>query len=290
MTATFPDLKGQSVFITGGGSGIGAALTDGFMGQGAKVAFVQRSDASIFAAEMLDKHGVEPFHLACDIANVPTLQAAMEMAADQHGAITVLVNNAANDTRHDLPGTSVEDWDQGMAVNLRPHFFTAQTAAPGMKAAGGGAIINFSSISYMMGNAGYPGYAASKAALRSASEALAMEGAAHGVRVVMVEPGMVDTEFPQATRRSGPATSGEGPYAPLAGELIASFRRWREQHPTPPEAVADAIVAAVAAQDPPFHLPVGEDAVRMSDLRRQVSDAQYLALVAEFLGLDSLRS
>ena len=194
MTATFPDLKGQSVFITGGGSGIGAALTDGFMGQGAKVAFVQRSDASIFAAEMLDKHGVEPFHLACDIANVPTLQAAMEMAADQHGAITVLVNNAANDTRHDLPGTSVEDWDQGMAVNLRPHFFTAQTAAPGMKAAGGGAIINFSSISYMMGNAGYPGYAASKAAITGLTRSLARELGPDRIRVNALMPGWVLTD------------------------------------------------------------------------------------------------
>ena len=194
MTATFPDLKGQSVFITGGGSGIGAALTDGFMGQGAKVAFVQRSDASIFAAEMLDKHGVEPFHLACDIANVPTLQAAMEMAADQHGAITVLVNNAANDTRHDLPGTSVEDWDQGMAVNLRPHFFTAQNAALGMKAAGGGAIINFSSISYMMGNAGYPGYAASKAAITGLTRSLARELGPDRIRVNALMPGWVLTD------------------------------------------------------------------------------------------------
>lgn len=194
MSAVFPDLKGQSVFITGGGAGIGAALTDGFMGQGAKVAFVQRSDASIFAAEMLNKHGAEPFHMACDITNVPTLQAAMEMAADQHGPITVLVNNAANDTRHDLPGTSVEDWDQGMAVNLRPHFFTAQTAAPGMKAAGGGAIINFSSISYMMGNAGYPGYATSKAAITGLTRSLARELGPDGIRVNALAPGWVMTD------------------------------------------------------------------------------------------------
>ena len=194
MSAIFPDLKDQSVFITGGGAGIGAALTDGFMGQGAKVAFVQRSDASIFAAEMLDKHGVEPFHLACDITNIPTLQAAMEMAADQHGPITVLVNNAANDTRHDLPGTSVADWDQGMAVNLRPHFFTAQTAAPGMKAAGGGSIINFSSISYMMGNAGYPGYATSKAAITGLTRSLARELGPDRIRVNALMPGWVLTD------------------------------------------------------------------------------------------------
>ncbi len=194
MSAIFPDLKGQSVFITGGGSGIGAALTDGFMGQGAKVAFVQRSDASLFAAEMQAKHGAPPLNMACDITNVPALQAAMKKAADQHGPITVLVNNAANDTRHTLSDYNVEDWDQGMAINLRPHFFTAQTAAQGMKAAGGGAIINFSSISYMMGNAGYPGYATSKAAITGLTRSLARELGPDKIRVNALMPGWVLTD------------------------------------------------------------------------------------------------
>lgn len=194
MTAIFTDLKDQSVFITGGGSGIGAALTDGFMGQGAKVAFVQRSDASEFAAKMREKHGEAPFHLSCDITNIPALQAAMEEASDQNGPITVLVNNAANDTRHALPDYNVEDWDRGMAINLRPHFFTAQTAAPGMKAAGGGAIINFSSISYMMGNAGYPGYATSKAAITGLTRSLARELGPDKIRVNALMPGWVLTD------------------------------------------------------------------------------------------------
>lgn len=194
MSAVFPDLKDQSVFITGGGSGIGAALTDGFMGQGANVAFVQRSDASIFAAEMQAKHGAAPLNIPCDITDVAALQTAMETAATQNGPITVLVNNAANDTRHDLPGTSVEGWDQGMAVNLRPHFFTAQNAAPGMKAAGGGSIINFSSISYMMGNAGYPGYATSKAAITGLTRSLARELGPDKIRVNALMPGWVLTD------------------------------------------------------------------------------------------------
>ncbi|MEM7267694.1 MAG: SDR family oxidoreductase [Pseudomonadota bacterium] len=194
VSARFSDLDGKSVFITGGGSGIGASLTDGFMSQGAKVAFVQRSDASEFASEMQEKHGVEPFHLTCDITNVPTLQAAMEAAADQNGPITVLVNNAANDSRHELPEYSVEEWDQGMAVNLRPHFFTAQTAAPGMKASGGGSIINFSSISYMMGNAGYPAYATSKAAITGLTRSLARELGPDKIRVNALMPGWVLTD------------------------------------------------------------------------------------------------
>ena len=191
--ATFHDLAGQSVFITGGGSGIGAALTEGFLAQGAKVAFVQRSDASGFADEMAAKYAAPSF-IRCDITDVAALQSAMAEAAEANGPISVLVNNAANDSRHTLDDYSPEDWDAGMAVNLRPHFFTAQAAAPGMKARGGGAIINFSSISYMMGNAGYPGYATSKAAITGLTRSLARELGPDNIRVNALMPGWVMTD------------------------------------------------------------------------------------------------
>ena len=193
-TVTFHDLAGASVFITGGGSGIGAALTDGFLAQGAQVAFVQRSEASGFAAEMQAKHGRAPLFLPCDISDIAALHDAMRAAAKAHGPITVLVNNAANDSRHTLSGTTVEQWDAGQAVNLRPHFFTAQAAAPGMKEAGGGSIINFSSISYMMGNAGYPGYATAKAAITGLTRALARELGPDRIRVNALMPGWVLTD------------------------------------------------------------------------------------------------
>jgi NAD(P)-dependent dehydrogenase (short-subunit alcohol dehydrogenase family) len=191
---TFHDLKGKSVFITGGGAGIGAALSEGFLQQGAKVAFVQRSDASGFVEDMAAKYGTRPLFLKCDITDIPALQAAMATAATAHGAITVLVNNAANDSRHTLADYTVAAWDQGQAVNLRPHFFTAQAVAPGMISAGGGAIINFSSISYMMGNAGYPGYAAAKAAITGLTRGLAREMGPHNIRVNALMPGWVLTE------------------------------------------------------------------------------------------------
>ena len=140
--ATFHDLAGTSVFITGGGSGIGAALTDGFLSQGASVAFVQRSDASDFVVEMAAKHRRAPLFLPCDIADIAALQAAMTTAAGAHGPIRVLINNAADDSRHRLEDYAPADWDHSHAVNLRPHFFTAQAVAPAMRAAGGGAIIN----------------------------------------------------------------------------------------------------------------------------------------------------
>lgn len=191
--ATFHDLSGASVFITGGGSGIGAALTEGFVEQGANVAFVQRSDATAFCDEVAARHGRRPLFMCCDITDIPALQNAMAEAASVHGPIGVLVNNAANDTRHTLAGTSVADWDAAQAVNLRPHFFTIQAAAPGMIAAGGGAIINVSSISYMMGNAGYPAYVAAKAGITGLTRSLARELGQHRIRVNALMPGWVLT-------------------------------------------------------------------------------------------------
>jgi NAD(P)-dependent dehydrogenase (short-subunit alcohol dehydrogenase family) len=192
--ATFHDLEGRSVFITGGGSGIGAALTEGFLEQGAKVAFVQRSDASAFAAQLGEKHDSTPLFLPCDVTDIPALQAAMARAADAHGPITVLVNNAANDQRHAIEGFTVAQWDAMQAVNLRPHFFTVQAAIPGMRAAGGGSIVNFSSISYMMGNGGYEAYTAAKAGITGMTRGLARDLGPDNIRVNALMPGWVLTQ------------------------------------------------------------------------------------------------
>lgn len=197
MTArycTFHDLAGRSVFITGGGSGIGAALTEGFVEQGAKVAFVQRSDATAFVDAVADRLGARPLFIACDITDTAALQAAMARAAEAHGPITVLVNNAANDSRHNLASLDSDAWDRNQAVNLKPHVFTAQAAAPGMKAAGGGSIINFSSISYMMGNGDYPSYVAAKAGITGLTRGLARELGPDRIRVNALMPGWVLTQ------------------------------------------------------------------------------------------------
>jgi NAD(P)-dependent dehydrogenase (short-subunit alcohol dehydrogenase family) len=192
--ATFHDLEGKSVFITGGGSGIGAGLTDGFLEQGAQVAFVQRSDAAAFVAEMAAKHGRPPLFLPCDVTDIPALQGCMAEAAAAHGAITVLVNNAANDRRHPIEGFTVGEWDAMQAVNLRPHFFTVQAAIPGMRAAGGGSVINFSSISYMMGNGRYEAYTAAKAGITGLTRGFARDLGPDRIRVNAIMPGWVLTQ------------------------------------------------------------------------------------------------
>jgi len=189
-----PDLRGASVFITGGGSGIGAALTEGFLRQGARVAFVQRSDANAFCDAMAAQTGQRPLYLPCDITDIPALQAAIATAAKAHGPITVLVNNAANDKRHDTLKVTEEFWDWSLAINLKCYFFAAQAVIPGMRAAGGGSIINFSSISYMMGGAGYPAYTTANSGINGLTRSLAREFGPDRIRVNALAPGWVLTQ------------------------------------------------------------------------------------------------
>lgn len=191
--ATFHDLNGASVFITGGGSGVGAALTDGFMAQGANVAFIGRSDASGFVAEMRDKHGRAPLFMQADMTDTALLHATMQKASDAHGPLNVLINNAANDQRHSLEETTPEFWDWMIEVNLKAYFFACQEAARQMHGEGG-AIVNFSSISYMMGNAGYPIYTTANAGITGMTRSLARELGPKNIRVNALAPGWVLTQ------------------------------------------------------------------------------------------------
>ena len=194
MSATFHDLKGKSVFITGGGAGIGAYLTEGFLAQGAMVAFVQRSDSTAFCNEMEAKHGSRPLFIQCDITDTAGLQAALSKSAEAHGDIEILVNNAANDKRHATSEVDEEFYDWMMAVNLKAYFFACQAVTDGMKAKGGGSIINFSSISYMMGNAGYPLYTTANSGINGMTRSLAREFGSDKIRVNAIAPGWVLTD------------------------------------------------------------------------------------------------
>ncbi|MGR3468098.1 MAG: SDR family NAD(P)-dependent oxidoreductase [Shimia sp.] len=191
--ATFHDLDGASVFITGGGSGIGAALTEGFLRQGAKTAFIGRSDYSAFVDEMEEATGNRPLFIQGDITDVAALRAALDQAEEAHGPLKALVNNAAQDDRHTTEEVTEDYWDRMIAVNLKAYFFAIQHVAPKMAAQGGGSIVNFSSISYMMGNAGYPIYTSANAAITSMSHTIAREFGPKRVRINALAPGWVLT-------------------------------------------------------------------------------------------------
>ena len=192
MNATFHDLQGASVFITGGGNGIGAALTEGFLAQGAKVAFVGRSDAAEFVQKMETTYSNRPLFIQCDINDTHALQSVMDQAASVHGPLNALVNNAANDMRFDAMDVTPEAWDDSMAVNLKAYFFACQNAAAQM--APNGSIINFSSITYLIGAAGMAPYVTANAGIMGMTRALAREWGSRGIRVNAIAPGWVFTE------------------------------------------------------------------------------------------------
>lgn len=193
---TFHDLAGKSVFITGGGSGIGAFLTAAFALQGAKVGFISLSEAP--ATRLCDsvevKTGHRPLAIQGDIRDIPTLKSAIQTVSDAHGPIDILLNNAARDTRHTVEAWSVEDWDDSIATNLRPSFFAVQAVASGMKKRKSGAIINVGSNAWHLGLSGYPTYVAAKAAIAGMTKALARELGPSGIRVNSLVPGWVLTE------------------------------------------------------------------------------------------------
>ena len=196
--AIFPSLEGRCVFITGGGSGIGESLVEHFCQQGAKVSFVDIArDASLALVERLKTAGHAPRYIPCDLRDIEALRRAVAEACAAHGPIRVLVNNAGNDDRHKTEEVTVDYWDGRMEVNLRHQFFAAQAVRPIMRDAGGGSIVNFGSITWLVGDPDCPAYVTAKAAIGGLTRALAREFGPENIRVNCVLPGWVMTERQQ---------------------------------------------------------------------------------------------
>ena len=194
--AKYGSLQGKRVFITGGGSGIGESLVAEFAAQGAVVAFVDiaREASEALCRRLAEAGMTAPLFRHCDITDIPALQAVMAELADKLGDFDILVNNAANDQRHQAQDVTLEYWNERIAINQRPMFFTCQAVFEGMKRQGGGSIINVSSISWHMKSGGYPVYATTKAAVVGLTRGLARDYGAHNIRVNTVTPGWVMTQ------------------------------------------------------------------------------------------------
>lgn len=194
--AIYPSLRGRRVFITGGGSGIGATMVEAFVAQGAQVAFIDVAEASSRAlAESLAAagHGA-PWWRACDVRDVPALQAAIADAAAALGDFHVLVNNVASDTRHALAEVTPEFYDDRIAINQRAALFALQAVVPGMQRLGGGSVINLGSISWQIKQADLPCYAVAKSAVNGLTRGTAASLGRDRIRVNTVSPGWVMTE------------------------------------------------------------------------------------------------
>ena len=193
--ARYPSLDGRVAFITGGGSGIGAAVVEAFHAQGARVAFVDILEAESQAlVARLGETGRPPLFVACDLLDISALRAAIEETRRRLGPIGVLINNAGNDQREEADAISEADWDRAMGLNLKHQFFAAQAVRPQMREIGGGAIVNFSSIAWMAGMGRAAPYATAKAAIVGLTNSLARDFGGDNIRVNAIAPGAVITE------------------------------------------------------------------------------------------------
>ncbi|MFZ7090240.1 SDR family NAD(P)-dependent oxidoreductase [Primorskyibacter sp. 2E233] len=190
--AKYPGLKGTSVIVTGGASGIGAAIVEAFAAEGARVGFVDFDEAS--AAKLLERLDGDIAFEPCDLRDIDQLQSSFAKLAERIGTPTVLVNNAARDDRHDWTEVTPDFWDERMNTNLRHQFFAIQAVAPGMIKAGKGSIINMGSVSWMMPQGGMPAYTTGKSAVHGLTRGIAQDLGKHRIRVNTVVPGWILTE------------------------------------------------------------------------------------------------
>ncbi|MDA7486028.1 SDR family oxidoreductase [Candidatus Pelagibacter ubique] len=196
MTAIYKDLKDKRVFITGGGSGIGASIVEHFCEQGSEVYFI---DINVEASNKLvleckTKKFAIPTFIKCDLLNIKDLQNTISKIIDGNGAIDILVNNAANDERHTIDEVTEEFWNERMNINLRHYFFTVQSVKKAMIANKGGSIINIGSVSWMIGQGGMPAYTAAKSGVVGLTRSFARDLGEFDIRVNSVVPGWVMTE------------------------------------------------------------------------------------------------
>lgn len=197
--ATYPSLQNKSVFVTGGASGIGAAIVQAFAAQGSKVGFVDfDSGRGEALAAALRADGARVLFEVCDLRDIDALGRAFAALAVAQGGAAVLVNNAARDDRHKWEDVTPEYYDERIATNLRHMFFAIQAVAPAMIDAGGGSIINLGSDSWWRAGGGFPVYTTSKAAVHGLTRGMARDLGKHRIRVNTLVPGWTMTERQKA--------------------------------------------------------------------------------------------
>ena len=196
MTAIYDDLKHKRVFVTGGGSGIGASIVEHFCQQGSEVYFIDINEeaSNKLVLECKNKKLSVPTFIKCDLLNIKDLQKTISKIIDNNGAIDVLINNAANDERHSIDEVTEEFWNERININLRHYFFTVQSVKKAMIANKGGSIINIGSASWMIGQGGMAAYTAAKSGVVGLTRSFARDLGEFDIRVNSVVPGWVMTE------------------------------------------------------------------------------------------------
>ena len=194
--ATYPSLRERVVLITGGASGIGEALVTAFVGQHARVAFLdlQAAAGAALVTRLAPMASHPPVFFGCDLTDISALERTVAQVIRDFGKVDVLVNNAGNDTRHTIEEVTSATWDQSIAINLKHQFFTTQSVIPSMRSQGAGSIINMSSIGWVIPSTRVPVYVTAKAGIVGMTRTLAHELGGDNIRVNCVMPGAIQTE------------------------------------------------------------------------------------------------
>ena len=193
--ANYPSLKDKLVLVTGGASGIGETIVENFLQQGSKVVFLDKEkELGLKLVSRLKNYKYKAIFKECDLINIDDLKSKINEIRKDLGLISILINNAANDERHDIDSVTPEYWDNRMNVNLRHYFFTIQSVYKDMKKLGKGTVVNIGSFSWMLGQGGMPGYTTAKSAVAGLTRTLARDLGVYNIRVNCVVPGWIITD------------------------------------------------------------------------------------------------
>ena len=193
--AYYPSLKDKVVLVTGGAAGIGESIVKNFLEQGSRVAFLDK-DGTLGSKVVakLNNFNHKALFKECDLVNISDLKDKIIEIQNELGPISILVNNAGNDERHNMDDVTPDLWDNRMNINLRHYFFASQSVYKDMKKIGKGSIINIGSYSWMINQGGMPGYTTAKSAIVGLTRTLARDLGTHHIRVNCVVPGWIITK------------------------------------------------------------------------------------------------
>ena len=194
--ASYPSLENKVVIITGGASGIGESIVEQFVIQKSKVAFIdiEKKLAKNLIDRINKKYNTKPLFIKCDLKNISELKDSIQQVKQDLGPISILINNAANDERHNIDDVTPEYWDDRMSINLKHYFFAIQSVYKDMKKLGKGTVVNIGSFSWMKGQGGMPGYTTAKSAIMGLTRTLARDLGIHNIRVNCIVPGWIITD------------------------------------------------------------------------------------------------
>ena len=194
--ASYPSLENKVVIITGGASGIGESIVEQFVIQKSKVAFIDIEEklAKNLIERINKKYNTKPLFIKCDLKNISELKDSIQQVRQDLGPISILINNAANDERHNIDDVTSEYWDDRMNINLKHYFFAIQSVYKDMKKLGKGTIVNIGSFSWMKGQGGMPGYTTAKSGIMGLTRTLARDLGLHNIRVNCIVPGWIITD------------------------------------------------------------------------------------------------